>query len=191
MINIIYAKHELNYKIRYSLFFLILSLCTFVNANQLELLSKASSGDKFAQNDLAIHYQVKGDIEKAIDWYRVAAKQGVAQSQNNLGLFYLYGIGVNKDPKMAMNLFLDASKNNYSLAMINIGVMYERGIGVSEDLDTAFVWYQRASEHGSQRAHGFKGRVFKKINNLVDAEKVLEFQQIMAIVILNMSWPVC
>ncbi|MBL4874254.1 MAG: sel1 repeat family protein, partial [Rhodobacteraceae bacterium] len=50
---------------------------------------------------LAIMYEngvgVLQDYAEAVKWYRLAAEQGHASSQNNLGVIYEYGNGVLQD----------------------------------------------------------------------------------------------
>ena len=41
------------------------------------------------------------DYEQAVAWYRLAAEQGHAAAQNNLGAMYESGYGVKKDMALA------------------------------------------------------------------------------------------
>ena len=54
----------------------------------------AEDGDAEAQNDLGVMYGngegVPQDYKEAVKWYRLAAEQGVAAAQYNLGGMY-YG----------------------------------------------------------------------------------------------------
>ena len=40
---------------------------------------------------------VEQDYAEAVKWYRLAAEQGTADAQNNLGYAYYYGNGVEQD----------------------------------------------------------------------------------------------
>src|SRR4051794_7295788 len=62
------------------------------------LREKAKSGDPVAQRNLAakLDFGPPGaqDRTEAARWYQLAAEQGEAVAQNNLGSFYQYGLGV-------------------------------------------------------------------------------------------------
>ncbi len=45
---------------------------------------------------------VTQDYQKALKWYRLAAEQGHADAQNNLGVMYSYGDGVPQDYQEAL-----------------------------------------------------------------------------------------
>ena len=54
------------------------------------MLEQAERGDKEAQHNLGVMYDdgegVPEDDAKAVTWYRMAAAQGYAAAQNNLGV---------------------------------------------------------------------------------------------------------
>ena len=50
-----------------------------------------------------------------------AAEQGYAPAQNNLGLLYLNGKGVQKDLKQAFELFQKSAGQDYAFALNNLG----------------------------------------------------------------------
>ena len=66
----------------------------------------ARNGNIRAQLAVGMWYMsgIKGapkDTAEGIKWYEKAAKQGSADANNNLGLVYIKGVGVEKDPKKA------------------------------------------------------------------------------------------
>jgi hypothetical protein len=56
-----------------------------------------------------------------------------AADQNNMGVKYLNGEGVPKDPKEAAKWFLLAAKNGSPHAQCTLGVMFHEGMGVDQD----------------------------------------------------------
>ncbi len=56
---------------------------------------------------------VRQDYAQAVQWYRKAAEQGVAEAQNNLGGMYAEGRGVRQDLALAQELFGKACQNGY------------------------------------------------------------------------------
>ncbi|MEZ4534096.1 MAG: hypothetical protein R3D26_03670 [Cyanobacteriota/Melainabacteria group bacterium] len=62
-------------------------------------------------------------------------KKGDARAQNNLGYFYLEGIGVKKDAKQALSWFkLGDAKNSWHL---NLAYMREHGLGIAPNKEEA------------------------------------------------------
>ncbi|MFH1777502.1 MAG: tetratricopeptide repeat protein [Candidatus Omnitrophota bacterium] len=59
---------------------------------------------------------VKKNYEKAVEWYRLASKQGNEVAQYNLGLCYLYGDGVKKSKKLAIKWLSLATTNGHKKA---------------------------------------------------------------------------
>jgi TPR repeat protein len=90
-----------------------------------ELLNEAKAGDVIAQTILGFAYrdalppQWRSNSE-AVKWFRVAAHQGDAMSQNELGEMYYEGIGVKSDVKKAEKWFETASKQGNFRAQINL-----------------------------------------------------------------------
>ena len=59
---------------------------------------------------------VPQDYKEAVKWYRLAAEQGRAVAQNNLGIMYEYGNGVLQDNTMAHMWYNIASANGHEKA---------------------------------------------------------------------------
>lgn len=68
---------------------------------------------------------VSQDFSLAADYYRRAHQLGFARSTNNLGLLYLEGRGVPKDPEKAITLFAEAADKDVPQASYNLGTIYE------------------------------------------------------------------
>ena len=77
-----------------------LALCVPVQAQTPEtdaLRARAEAGDAEAQVSLGFMYLGAQDDAEAVRWYRLAADQGHADAQYNLGGKYAYGVGVPQD----------------------------------------------------------------------------------------------
>lgn len=83
------------------------------------------------------------DIEEAVRWYTAAAKQGNPQAQNNLGVCYLKGTGVNQNLKEAAKWITLSAQQGAPEAQHTLGVFYEKGIGVETDLSKAKEWWKK------------------------------------------------
>ena len=73
-------------------------------------------------------------------WYRLAAEQGLASAQYNLGVMYDNGAGVLKDNAEAARWYRLAAEQGDADAQSNLGVMYANGEGVLKDAAEAVRW---------------------------------------------------
>ena len=64
-------------------------------------------------------------------WYRLAAEQGYADAQNNLGVMYRKGQGVPQDDKTAVKWYRLAAEQGNADAQYNLGLMYRNEERVS------------------------------------------------------------
>ncbi len=100
--------------------------------------------DSNAQNEVAkIYYKGEGvekDEEKAIQYFKVAAVNGHARAQSNLGVMYLEI----QNYDQAFFWFKESANQGNVLGQYNVAVMYSKGWGVPRnDLETAR-WLRRA-----------------------------------------------
>ena len=93
-----------------------------MNMNGLkETKELAEFGDANAQNLLGTTYEyglsgVTASSIRAVEWYRLAAKQGHAKAQYNLAVNYFFGDGVTKDKAKALTLYRLAAKQGHAAA---------------------------------------------------------------------------
>jgi len=78
----------------------------------------------------------------------LAAAQGHAEAENNLGLLYEAGLGVEHDASAAAEWYRLAAKQGLADAQNNLGLLFDRGDGVAEDPGLAAKWYRKAAEQG-------------------------------------------
>ena len=91
-----------------------------------------------------------------------AAQQGKAFAQTKLGLLYLNGDGIEKDPKEAFRLFQLAADQNYPQAYNELGLLYRKGIFVPKNLATAVRYYQKSANFD----------IFHMLSNRLECHKV-------------------
>ena len=126
-----------------------------------EIRRRAEQGDVDAQFTLGTLYffsQIlfanggrvgpESDPAEAAKWYRLAAEQGHAIAQNNLGSMYAYGRGVPQDDAKAVRWYRQAAAQGEAEAQYNLGLMYATGRGVPENDAEAVKWYRLAAEQG-------------------------------------------
>jgi len=88
--------------------------------------------------------------------------EGNAEAENYLGMLYLKGIGVQKDPSKAFSYFSKAADKAYPKAQYNLGRLYKYGIGCTIDFTKAMDWFVIATENGNQRAAYSLGYMYYK-----------------------------
>ena len=91
-------------------------------------------------------YQGK-DYAAALPLFREAAAQGFFKADRYIGLMYLNGEGVDKDPQQAFAAFSRASAKDIT-GQYWLGYCYENGIGTAQDMAQAVYWYQKSAQRG-------------------------------------------
>jgi len=101
---------------------------------------------------------IKPNNEKAARFYARAMDLGLWDAQANLGVLYMIGEGVEKNPKKAVDLFKDGAEKNNAASMFYYAKCYEGGVTdkketiVKRDIQKARDWYLLAAESGNQPA---------------------------------------
>ena len=80
-----------------------------------------------------------------IEQLRLAAEQGDAISQNNLGVRYANGEGVPQDDQEAVRLYRLAAEQGHADSQYIHGLRYENGGGVPQDYVQAHNWINLAT----------------------------------------------
>ena len=91
------------------------------------------NGNLKAQNFLGVKCADAKDFTGALHWWKLAADQGEACAQCNLGTLYLRGDGVQKDTDEALRWFRLAANQGLARGQVNLGAMYANGTGVAKD----------------------------------------------------------
>ena len=100
---------------------------------------------------------VKQDFEKAVEWIRKAAEQGLDRGEYNLGFCYYYGKGVKKDYKEAVKWFRKAADKENAYAQVSLGECYYLGNGVKKDYTEAVKWFRKAADKENAYAQAWLG----------------------------------
>ncbi|WP_051141059.1 tetratricopeptide repeat protein [Azospirillum brasilense] len=76
---------------------------------------------------------VSQDDAEAVRWYRLAAEQGDATAQTNLGWMYDQGRGVPQDDAEAVRWYQRAAAQGSASGRAHLGVAMVRGVGIDAD----------------------------------------------------------
>ena len=95
---------------------------------------------------------VPQDDKTAVKWYRLAAEQGNADAQTNLGVMYDEGTGVPQDDKTAVKWYRLSAEQGNANAQFNLGTMFYNGEGVIQDNVYAHMWWTTPASLGYEYA---------------------------------------
>ena len=102
------------------------------------------------------------DYVTAAKFYRLAAEQGNAQAQVDLGVMLANGTGIVQDLKEATKWYRLAVAQGYPKAQFELGNMYFGGGEVLQDYKEAARLYRLAAEQGYVDAQSALGMMYAK-----------------------------
>jgi uncharacterized protein len=86
------------------------------------------------------------DPKQAFELLTRAATAGSPEAQFELAKLYEQGIGVDPDPKRALDLYQQAADQDYADAINDLGFMhYQGGLGLAPDPEVALKFFERAA----------------------------------------------
>jgi uncharacterized protein len=88
-----------------------------------------------------------GDYAEAVKWLDKAIEKGHAGSHYLLGMMYLSGTGMQKDPKAGWKLIGEAARLGHAKALYKMGLQYPPSHTSSrEDVLKIMYWFKEAAE---------------------------------------------
>tara|TARA_R110001599_G_scaffold353465_1_gene593141 strand:+ start:58410 stop:59165 length:756 start_codon:yes stop_codon:yes gene_type:complete len=109
------------------------------------------------------------DYNEALRWCRESAESGSSSGQTLLAEIYYNGLGVDQDYRKALYWYTSASYQFHPHATYSLFLMFANGQGVERDNGMAFMYLERAVEHGSEKAEkvlaGFDEESFEEPPN--------------------------
>lgn len=97
-------------------------------------------------------YFNKQDYEFAFKCFLKAAEMGDPVAQDNVGVCYQNGYGVNINLEEAFKWFYKSARNGNPRGQYNLGFAYMCGIGTSESPTDAIKWLTKSAEGGERQA---------------------------------------
>ena len=119
----------------------------------MENLNSALKGNVLAQYNVGVFQYLRKGFDKpnyaeAAKWFAMAAEQGYAKAQYNLGTLYESGDGVGKSMAQALKWYRLAAEQQDAPAQYALGTLYRDGQGVKKNTRLAREWLQRAAAQG-------------------------------------------
>jgi len=106
------------------------------------------------------------DVEKNLR----AAEKGNPKAQLKIGLCYIQGNDVPKNPSEAARWFRLAAKQGNAEAAFYLGRAFSTGEGVLKNPEFAYAWFVRSSEHEHKKAQEWRSIMEHKMT----AEEIAE-----------------
>jgi hypothetical protein len=97
------------------------------------------------------------DYNEAMRWFRMAASQGDAVAEDDVGELYFFGHGVPVDYAQAMVWYRRSAAQNNATAQDGIGALYARGQGVAVNYGEALKWFRQSADQGNSDAANWLG----------------------------------
>jgi len=105
---------------------------------------------------------------------KAEAEEGDAKAQNNLGVMYAKGQGVDQDFKEAVKWYQKAADQGDAMAQTSCAVMYYKGEEVEQNYVTAYAWCNIAATNGGEVAKEDKSIFAKEM----DPEQIAEAEEL-------------
>ena len=148
-----------------------------------QLPTRAEQGDASGQHKLGLMYSGEGqgvpqDYAEAVKWVRMAAEQGHAEAQADLGRMYVVGRGVPQDYAEAVKWVRMAAEQGDAEAQANLGRMYAVGRGVPEDYLQAHMWVNLAASASQGEKNERFAKARKRIAEEMTSAQTAEAQRL-------------
>ena len=95
-----------------------------------------------------------------IDRYRRDAENGDAEAQYELGLSYIYGVGVEENISEGVKWFQKAAEQGKTEAQFNLAIAYANGRGIQQNSVEAAKWFQKAADQEDAASQYFLGTMY-------------------------------
>ena len=144
---------------------IIISVCFLTAFSVVQLFN----GKKYAHENetveldhtrlmnLGEQYLNKGDVERAVSYFKKSAEFGNAKAQRMLGDCYFWGEGIREDKREAVKWYLLAAEQGDAEAQRILGACYYFGTGIREDKQEAVKWFRLAAEQEDAEAQWMLG----------------------------------
>ena len=118
----------------------------------MTLFSTAARADHMADCENIIR---AGNESWAYRYCLLPAEEGNPKAQVLIGMAFMTGVGINKNPEMAVYWFKRAADQNYPGGMYQLALSKLAGLGTPEDEKGGMALMQKSAQAGSQRAADF------------------------------------
>ena len=120
----------------------------------------------------------KERLDEKVRWFHLAADQGHAIAQYELGVMSATSRGVSQSDSEAVRWWhLSADQGNAN-AQINLGVAYNNGLGVPQNNVTAYMWFNLAASRGDRDARERGAKARDRVAAILTPDQLAEGQHL-------------
>jgi uncharacterized protein len=105
-----------------------------------------------ADYEQGVNAAFEGDFATAYREFSIAAEEGLALAQYNLGILFFTGQGVERDADAAYRWTAAAAEQGHIAAQFNLATLLITGEGTAKDVESAVEWYSQAAKAGHPEA---------------------------------------
>lgn len=126
----------------------------------------ANKQDVTSQYELALYYLNNQQADKAVTWFKKAAKQGEVGATYYYGYLMFNGQGMVQDKKGGIKLLQSAADKNFTMAYYQLGRIYYEGDGTDQDYKKAVEYLRKAAESKNYKAKWLLGLCYLNGNGV-------------------------
>lgn len=125
-----------------------------IRATLTSCLAIAFLGSAYSRADYeqGVNAAFEGDYATAYREFSIAAEEGLALAQYNLGILFFTGQGVERDADAAYRWTAAAAAQGHIAAQFNLATLLITGEGTAKDVESAVEWYSQAAKAGHPEA---------------------------------------
>lgn len=126
----------------------------------------ANKQDVKSQYELALYYLNNQQADKAVVWFKKAAKQGEIGAVYYYGYLMFNGQGIVQDKKGGIKLLQNAADKDFTMAYYQLGRIYYDGDGTDQDYEKAVEYLRKAAERKNYKAKWLLGLCYLNGNGV-------------------------
>lgn len=126
----------------------------------------AEKKDLTSQYELALYYLNNQKADKAVIWFKEAAKQGEVGAIYYYGYLMFNGQGIVQDKKGGIKLLQSAADKDFTMAYYQLGRIYYYGDGTEQDYEKAVEHLRKAAARKNYNAKWLLGLCYLNGNGV-------------------------
>lgn len=107
----------------------------------------------------------------ALPHYIELATNGYPAAFYRIGLFYMHGYSLKKNPALAFDFMKKGADKEYPQAQYELALMFRHGRGCEANEDASIYWFEKAIENGEPNAMLELGKLYLESKELRDSVK--------------------
>ena len=128
----------------------------------------ANKQDVTSQYELALYYLNNQQADKAVTWFKKAAKLGEVGATYYYGYLMFNGQGMVQDKKGGIKLLQSAADKDFTMAYYQLGRIYYEGDGTDQDYKKAVEYLRKAADSKNYKAKWLLGLCYLNGNGVND-----------------------